>query len=175
MLLGVALLIPTAYAGLIGAPFAPTRSRIVRKAFAEIQLGAEDVLIDLGAGDGRIVLEAARRGAAAIGYELSPMMWFIAWLRTQFPPTRWKRSPVIRFGNFYKQDLSQATVIFAFLTPRTMPCVKQQLSQQVIPNGRYLLVYAFPLRDVKPEKIVTLPKQGAIYIYDLQKLTKQLA
>lgn len=168
ILTGVGLLIPTAYAGLIGAPFAPTRRRIVRKAFEEIRLGGNDVLIDLGAGDGKIVLEAARRGATAVGYELSPIMWFIAKLRVG-------QHGQIRFGNFYQQNLSEATVLFAFLTPKTMPSVKKQLAQQVIPHGKYLLVYAFPFRDVEPEKVVTLPQQGAIYIYDLQKLTKQLA
>lgn len=168
ILIGVGLLIPTAYAGLIGAPFAPTRSRMFKAACDAIHLGPSDVLIDLGAGDGRVMIETARRGAKAVGYELSPIMWFIAKLRVG------KRGEV-RFGNFYKQNLSEATVLFAFLTPKTMPSVKKQLAQQIIPNGKYLLVYAFPFRDVEPEKVVTLPRQGAIYIYDLQKLTKQLA
>lgn len=166
ILLGVGLLVPTAYAGVIGAPYAPTWLNVIRKAFQAIQLGPSDTLIDLGAGDGRIVLEAARCGATAIGYELSPIMWAIAKLRIG-------RRGSIRFGNFYKQDLSQATVLFTFLMPKNMPRLKAWLAQQSIPRGKYALVYSFPLPNVEPEYIINVPQEGNIYIYDLPKLTKQ--
>lgn len=164
ILVAVALLIPTAYAGLIGAPYAPTWLKVVRKAFDAIKLGQDDFLIDLGAGDGRIVLEASRRGARATGFELSPIMWAITKLRTI-------GKGGIHFGNFYKQDISEATVLFTFLMPKNMPRLKTWLATQAIPHGKYLLAYAFPLPDVAPFQTVTVPKEGTIYIYDLRKLT----
>lgn len=159
----VALLIPTAYAGFIGAPYAPTRLSVVRKALRQIGLDKDDVLVDLGAGDGSIIIEAGKLGAQAIGWELSPIMFAVAWLRT--------RGVGVRYGNFFKQDLSAATVIFLFLMPKNVPHVKDWLSKQKFPRGRYLLSYAFPLPETSPAFTVSLPQKGTIYIYDLPKLT----
>lgn len=162
------LLIPTAYAGVIGAPYAPTFTPAIKQAFDYIKLGQEDTLIDLGAGDGRVLLAAARRGAASLGYELSPIMWAVVLLRTLG-----NKKIKIKLRNFYKQSLPNATVIFAFLMPKNMPKVRQYLSKQTLPNGRYLLVYAFPLPpDTKPLHVIRVPKCAPLYIYDLKGLTK---
>lgn len=183
LLAGVAVLIPTAYAGKIGAPYAPTRIAVVRRAFNMLEVGEDDVLVDLGAGDGKIVLEAAHRGARAIGYELSPIMWFVSWLRTQIPPRRWNlgslrrqrwQEPVVRFGNFYKKKLPQdTTVIFAFLMPYSMAGLKEYLVSQRLPNAKVLLSYAFPLKDEESLTVVREKKCAPLYVYDLQELKSQ--
>ncbi len=162
----VLLLIPTAYAGKIGAPYAPTRRRVVRKTFDQLNINEDDTLIDLGAGDGSILIEAARRGAKAIGFELSPIMYVIARLRT----LRY-RGVRILLRNFYKQPLREATVIFAFLMPNNMPKVRQMLNGQQIPNGRFFLSYMFALNDAQPITVIREENCGPIYVYDLQDLT----
>lgn len=142
-----------------------------------MQVGAGDTFVDLGAGDGYLVLEAARRGANAIGYELSPIMWAIAWIRAK---TRgWRKGSErqnprvsIRFANFYKQDISNATIVFAFLMPQNMPRLKAYLAAQSLPRAKYLLSYSFPLPGVAPKSTVTVPERGTIYVYDLNSLTK---
>lgn len=165
LLLALALLIPTGYAGWIGAPYAPTRALVVKKAFEMLSIGKGDVVVDLGAGDGKILFEASRRGARAYGYELSPIMWAIAWVRAL------GKKVSIRFGNFYNKKFSDATVIFAFLMPDIMPRVKEWLSHQTIPSGRYFLAYMFPLKDEAPLQIIKAEKCGPIYVYDLKALT----
>lgn len=174
----VALLIPTAYAGFIGAPYAPTRLSVVRKAFQKIGLGKDDVLVDLGAGDGSIVIEAGKLGAQAIGWELSPIMWAVAKVRIYFLPLtkgEYSRNARVgvRYGNFFKQDHSAATVIFLFLMPKNMPHVKDWLSKQSFPRGRYLLSYAFQLPDTAPAFTVSLPQKGTIYIYNLKEISQK--
>ena len=168
VLIGVVLLIPTAYAGKIGAPYAPTRIAAVRRAFKEIELSGDDVLVDLGAGDGKILLKAALSGAQAEGYELSPILWVIAKLRT-FTHRRIR----LYYRNFYKADLSRATVIFSFLMPQNMPRVRQFLKQQTIPKGTYFLSYAFPFKDadLEPLSVIREPNCAPLYIYDLRQLT----
>lgn len=166
----MALLIPTAYAGKIGAPYAPTRLKVVRQAFDKLKIGPGDVLVDLGAGDGSIVKEAGKRGATAMGYELSPIMWLVAFLRTwRLPKTK------IYWRNFYKQQFPQATIVFAFLMPANMPRVRQFLEQQEMSHGRYFLSYMFPLKNVEPVTTVRAEKCGPIYVYDLQELQNQKA
>jgi SAM-dependent methyltransferase len=163
------LLIPTAYAGYIGAPYVPTWRRPIQRALASIKLSAADHLVDLGAGDGRVLVAAARRGAAATGYELSPVLWFIAVLRT----LRFRRVHVLA-RNFYKQSLpADTTVVFIFLMPDHMQEVLELLARQSLPKARRCLVYAFPFKTITPLEVIKEPKCLPLYIYDWSKLTNQ--
>lgn len=79
---------------------------------------------------------------------------------------------MVRFGNFYKQNISQASIVFVFLMPQNMPRLKDYLATQSLPRGKYLLSYSFPLPGVEAINTVTVPQKGTIYIYDLKPLTK---
>lgn len=168
ILAGVLLLLPTAYAAKIGAPYVPVRGRSLEQAFQELGIGSDDVVVDLGAGDGKVLRAAAAHGATTRGYELSPLLWPIAWFRSRGLP----KNQLI-FGNFYKADLSDATIVYAFLVPNTMPRLKQFLATQTIPHSRYLLSFMFPFKDVTPLKIIRSTGNGPIYVYDLRLLTKK--
>ena len=163
------LLIPTAYAGLIGAPYAPTFTPAFRRAFDYIKLSKKDTVVDLGSGDGKVVLEAAKRGAKGIGYELSPIFWAISWVRGLGV-----KNASFKMLNFYKKSLPlETTVIFAFLMPEHMDEVKDYLAKQNLPNGKYFMAYSFPLpKEVVPIHVVHEPKTGRVFIYDLKQLTK---
>lgn len=170
LLLLVIPLIPTAYAGLIGAPWVPSRREAVDKAMKDLNIGPGDTVIDLGAGSGTVLLSAAARGATALGYELSPIMWLAAKLRTSaHPPGKGGKGGFasIKFKNFYKQTLSpETTVIFAFLMPDNMPRLKKYLASQNLPNLKHVLAYTFPFKDIPPRRIIKTPQSGAIYVYD---------
>lgn len=158
-------MIPTAYAGKIGAPYAPTRLPVVKKAFDWAGIGASNTLVDLGAGDGKILLEAARRGATAIGYELSPIMWAIAWVRM--------RGRGVKFANFYKQTLPpQTNRIFAFLMPHNMGRVAAFLKRQKLPDKTLVFAYAFPFTEVEPLTVIRAKNCAPLYIYELHVITK---
>lgn len=161
------LLLPTAYAGLIGAPYAPTFSQTIQQAFTWIKLGKGDLLVDLGAGDGRTLLAAARRGARALGYELSPIMWLIAWLRAKALP-----NTKVRLANFYRQQLpNDTTVVFVFLMPKIMPRVRQYLANQRLLQCRAVLVYAFPFPDLTPQHVIREKGRLPLYSYNYAQLT----
>lgn len=162
------LLIPTGYAGLIGAPYAPTFAAAYKRAFEYINLGSSDKIVDLGSGDGKVILEAARRGASGVGYELSPIFWIISSLRGMG-----KKGVSFQMKNFYKLELpSDTTVVFAFLMPEHMNEIKDLLAKQTLPRAKYFLAYAFPLpKEIEPLHVVHEPKTARLYIYDLKKLT----
>ncbi|MBI1834030.1 MAG: hypothetical protein HYR90_04375 [Candidatus Andersenbacteria bacterium] len=160
LVVGVILLIPTAYAGKIGAPWVPTRKRAIMKALQELEIGKGSTVVDLGAGDGKVLVAAVSNGATAIGFELSPIMWVIATLRTL------GRAQVI-WGNFYKKPLpANTTAVFVFLLPETMPRLKKYLKEQSMPTLKYVMSYAFPFKDIVPVKVIKEPKCAAIYVYD---------
>ena len=67
--LGGAILMIFALPALIGAPYVPSRSREVQRLFAEaLPIGKGDVVLDIGSGDGVVLMAAAQQGARAIGY-----------------------------------------------------------------------------------------------------------
>jgi hypothetical protein len=166
ILIGVLLLLPTAYAAKIGAPYAPTFSAAIKNAFDFIKVNKNDVLVDLGAGDGKVLLAAHAREAEAIGYELSPIMAAIVCFRTLG-----KKRIKIHLSNFYKKKLPpKTTIIFAFLMPENMNKVRQYLAQQELPNLRLVVIYAFPFKDVAPVKTIHTPKCARMFIYDPKEL-----
>lgn len=165
ILILLAFLVPTAYAAKIGAPFVPAKRRGIQKAFSQIGLGKDDVFVELGCGDGRFLVEAAKTGATVKGYELSPIMWVIARLRTLG-----KKNITVSFKNFYKQPLNDATVVYTFLLPQNMERLRQSLSTKSMPRGKYFLSYGFALPNTKPLYIVREDKELPLYVYDLKAL-----
>lgn len=158
----VLLLIPTVYAGLIGAPYVPSFRAAFRRAFDRIKLGHGDLLVDLGAGDGKVLIEAARRGARAYGFELSPILWAVSSIRALG-----RRRVTVRWRNFLKQTLPpDTTVVFIFLLPDHMAKIQAYLSRQHLPRAKYCLVYAFPFPGLTPREVIREPKCLPLYIYD---------
>lgn len=161
--IGLLFLIPTAYAGYIGAPYAPTRIAPVKKAFALLGLGKDDVVLDLGAGDGKIMFEAVRVGARAIGYELSPILYIVAFLRLVG-----QKNARLSYGNFFKKPISDATVIFIFLMPAHMEQVRAFIAKGKGKNLQYILSYAFPFKDITPVQVIREKNCAPLYIYEAQ-------
>jgi precorrin-6B methylase 2 len=91
----------------------PTPKSLVQAMLDKANVGPGDFLVDLGSGDGRIVIEAAKRGAKAIGIEYNPDM-------VKLSEEAAKREGVANKAKFYKMDLfeydfSEATVVSMYL------------------------------------------------------------
>ncbi len=140
------LTIPGAYAMWTGAPFVPTGRKIMGRmlALADIQKG--ECVYDLGCGDGRLVFAAAKRGAQAIGYELSLPTYLIAKFRSIF-----HKKSEIRLGNFWTADLSDADVIFCFLLQETMQTFREHIWPR-LPSGCRVVSHAFTMRGIEALK-----------------------
>lgn len=125
---------------IFGAGWSPTPIETVRAMLRLGDVGQDDVLFDLGAGDGRIVTIAAKEfGARAIGYEIDPIRFLISWLRIIF--TGVVNKATVRFKNFYKADLRSATVVTLFLRQHTNERLREKLEQELAPGSRVLTYY----------------------------------
>lgn len=128
----------------IGAPWLPLRRRDLPDGFALADIKSSDTVIDLGSGDGRLLVEAAKRGATLIGYELNP---FLVW---------WSRRKLLVFSDrakIYRQnllnaDLSQASVIYIFGITSIMPDVARKVVSECKPGTR-IISFAFELPGLK--------------------------
>lgn len=163
-LFGLALLAAlalTAYAAWRGAPWLPTPVAAVNAALDAAGAGPGDCVVDLGAGDGRVLLAAARRGASAVGYELSPFFLVIAWLRAR----AYRRQISVRCADGFSADLSAATVLFAFLRPATMPRLGSALDRRRTGTAVRVVAYAFPLPNRVPERVLRVPRCAPLFLY----------
>lgn len=93
----------------------PTPQALVDKMLDLAKVTSEDYLIDLGSGDGRTVIEAAKRGTRALGIEYNPDM--VALSRQNADNEGVKDMAQFKEADLFETDLSQATVITMFLLP----------------------------------------------------------
>jgi SAM-dependent methyltransferase len=175
-LVGLWLMIPYLY----GLPWVPTHYQRIRKALELAQLRPGEVLYDLGAGDGRVLIIAAREYQAhAIGIEISAGLCLVAWLRTRF--SHLSKQVTIKQGNFYKMDLKDADVVFAYMTSGQAPRLRPRLEDQLKPGARVVTI-SFDMEGWQPDAIddknlvflYNMPAtRGDVSSYLLQKLIKE--
>ncbi len=95
-----------------GAPYVPSHRRDIRRIFREgRRLTSEDIVLDIGAGDGAVLIEAAKVGAKAIGYEINPILVLIACWRTR----KYRDKVQVVWANAWRRKpLERVTVLYAF-------------------------------------------------------------
>jgi SAM-dependent methyltransferase len=109
----MALLFTYAYGGLKAAPWVPMRSRDLTRLDRLIPLKSTDRVYDLGCGDARTLAHSLEKGAhSATGYEVSLIPYILAQRHKRLHGKKLR----LLFRDFWKEDLSDATVIFIFLS-----------------------------------------------------------
>ncbi|HEX8350308.1 MAG TPA: class I SAM-dependent methyltransferase [Hymenobacter sp.] len=143
---------------LYGAPYVPTLSRQTEVALDLLNLKKGQTMLELGCGDGKVLLAAAARGYVVVGYELNPILALIAWLRTR----RYGHQVRVVCGNFWNQAWPPADGIFVFLLDKFMVRLDTAIKKQ--PHRPVRLVsFAFQIPGTKPKAA----KEG-IYLYEYQ-------
>ena len=119
----------------VGAGWEPTSRRKVKRMLEMSGVGESDVVYDLGSGDGRVILEAARTfHAKAVGIEADPLRVLISRLAVAL--LRSEGNVKVIWGNFYHADLREATVVTVFLSQRTNQKLKSKLMAELRPGTR---------------------------------------
>src|SRR5487761_1104611 len=85
---------------LFGAPYLPTLKPQIKGIIDLAELQTGDTVLELGCGDGRVLIAMARAGINSVGYELNPILAFIAWLRTR----RYRGKIKVVWGNFWNKS-----------------------------------------------------------------------
>lgn len=148
-------LIPGLYAAITSAPFVPSSRKRHKTMLALADLKSDDVVYDLGCGDGRLVFESAKHVKKSIGYELSIPLVLFGKLRRFLSRSK----ADIRFGNMWKQNYQDADVIFCYLLPNAIKRFHQDIWPTLKPGTR-VVSNAFQMHDVSPIK-----KEGKVYLY----------
>jgi tRNA A58 N-methylase Trm61 len=145
---------------LIGAAWSPASKRVVDKILDLADVGSQDILYDLGSGDGRIVVRAARKyQATGLGIEADPLR--VIWSRINLKILGLNKQTRIIWGDIFKQDISHATVVTVFLWQRTNEKLKEKLQRELKPGTR-IISYIWTFSGWKP---LAVDEKDRIYLY----------
>ncbi len=140
--------------------FVPTPQQVVDKMLELAQVKKDDLVYDLGCGDGRIVVTAAKKfGCRAIGYDISPK-------RVKESLENVKKNNVgdlvrIEQQDIFTLDLSKANVITLYLLPSLNVKLIPQLDK--LKPGSRIVSHDFDMKGVKPDKTVIIPDEEDDY------------
>jgi len=132
-------------------PFVPTPQDVVERMLELAQVKKGDVVYDLGSGDGRIVITAAKKyGVRAIGFEIDPDL--IKQSRENIRKEGVAHLAEIREQDIRTVDLSPASVVTMYLLPEVNLMLRPNLWRQLKPGSR-VVSHDFDMADWKAEKV----------------------
>lgn len=132
----------------------PTSAELVEKMLDLAKVGPSDFVVDLGSGDGRNVIAAAKRGARALGVEYNPDMVTLSQRLAAEAGVSDKATFVQ--GDMFEADFSEATVLALFLLPDNLERLKPKFNK--LKPGTRIVLNTFGVPGWKPD--VTEQVQG---------------
>ena len=143
-----------------GAPWVPTPYKIIERMLTLAEVKPEDVVYDLGSGDGRVIIEAARSfGAKAVGIEIDPLRFM--WTKTRIYFLRLSDKVNVKLGNFFKINISDADVVIIYLLQETNIKLIDKFIRELRPGTR-IVSNTFTLPGLK---IINYDEEYKIYVY----------
>jgi 16S rRNA A1518/A1519 N6-dimethyltransferase RsmA/KsgA/DIM1 with predicted DNA glycosylase/AP lyase activity len=140
---------------LFGAPYLPTLSKQKETALDLLDLRPGQTLLELGSGDGRVLLAAAKRGIKTVGIELNPILFVISLIVT----FRYRKDVKIIWGNFWSKKWPETDGIFVFLLDKYMPKLDKRIKTgQRKPTK--VASFAFEITGKKPTK-----EKDGVFLY----------
>lgn len=150
------IVLPFGFVLLFGAPYLPTRKAQANLALDMLGLKEGDIFVDLGSGDGAVLIEAAKRGYKCYGYELNPLVWCVSKLRT----LRYGSQVTVYCRNFWREPLPKETKgVFVFLLEKYMSKLDQKLTAELKKNT-FIVSYTFEIPNRKTYKY-----KNALFLY----------
>jgi SAM-dependent methyltransferase len=137
----------------VDAPYIPTPQNVVEKMLELAEVQKDDLVYDLGCGDGRIVVTAAKRyGCRAVGFDNNSER--VKESRESAKKNGVESLVTIQQRDIFTLDLGKADVVTLYLLPRLNIKLIPQL-QKLKPGSR-IVSHDFAMRGVKPEQVVDL-------------------
>ena len=136
-------------------PYVPSPIEVIDRMLEFADVKKDDVVFDIGSGDGRMVIQAAKKyGARGVGIELDPRL-------VQLARAEAKREGVdqlveFRQGDAFKADVSPATVVTLYMLPSFNRLFRPILEKQLKPGTR-IVVHDYPIEGWNPVKWEEMP------------------
>lgn len=144
-----------------GAPYVPSSSDAAQTMIrlARIQRGM--IVYDLGSGDGKLLFQAAKMGAHAIGFEMNPYLVFFTWVRILFSKER--AHIHVYWKNIWTANIKDADVVFLYLIPWHMKKMSTMLKKQC-KSGTKIVSNSFIFDSMK---LLDKDESKHIYVFEI--------
>ena len=150
------ILVCFAFVLLFGAPYLPTLKQQQTEALKMLGLKPGETLLELGCGDGRMLVTAAKQGINGVGYELNPIIYLVA----KFVTFKYRKQAKVEFGSFWHKNWPPVDGIYVFLHTRFMEKLDKKIIQQYPGKKIKLVSYAFPIKAKK-----ATAEKSALFLY----------
>ncbi len=151
--------------------YVPTPMAVVDKMLEMAQVKKDDLLYDLGCGDGRIVIAAAKKyGCKAVGYDINPER--VKQSRKNVDANDIGDLVKIEQADVFELDLSDANVITLYLLPSLNVKLIPQLEK--LEPGSRIVSHDFDMRGVKPDKVVKIKPEDSYREHEVYLWTTPL-
>lgn len=148
----------------LGDPYIPTPAKLVRAKLEFGEVKRDDKVYDLGCGDGRVLVIAAKKyGCHGVGVEFQPSVAELAWSKVADHSVEDRVE--IRCEDYQETDLSEADLVVLYLTLRTLVTLSDKLRE--LKSGARIVTHDFPLTGWKlsEQSAWTSPKGQAVPLF----------
>lgn len=156
---------------MLDAPYVPTPHPIVRRMLQLADVKPGEVVYDLGAGDGRIVIEAAREfGAYGVGVELDPGRY--SKIQERVRRLGLKEQVTVLHQSYYDTSLRDADVVTLYLLPKTNLRLRWRFLSELKPTAR-IVAHDYPIPGLKADRTIYVKYGGSIhklYLYHMSRI-----
>jgi SAM-dependent methyltransferase len=144
----------------LDVPYVPTPKRVVDKMLDIAQVGSTDMVYDLGCGDGRLIITAAKeKGARGVGIDLNPTRI----IESNENAARAKVKDRVTFiqQDLFETDFSEATVLTLYLLPEVNLMLRPRILTELKPGSR-VVSHDFDMKEWEPDDTAVI---GSSHIY----------
>ncbi|HVZ59114.1 MAG TPA: 50S ribosomal protein L11 methyltransferase [Patescibacteria group bacterium] len=133
------------------SPWWRTNAKVAKAIVELAKITSDDVVYDLGCGDGTALITAATMvGARGVGIEIDPSRAWIAKIRIWLHGLRHHLK--IKRNDLFKENISEATVVVVYLIPKALKRLEHKFYQELKPGTR-IISFVYPIDYLKPDKI----------------------
>jgi len=148
-------------------PYVPTPERVVKQMLEIAKVGEGDIVYDLGCGDGRVVVTAAKDFGVkkAVGVEINDER--IREVQDNIKKNGVEGRVQVVKGNFFEVDISEATVVTMFLLTNVNEMLRPKLEKELKPGTR-VISHEFEMRGWTPKQVVRVEDGNmthTVYLY----------
>lgn len=141
------------------APYIPTKFEAIKKVLKLVGVKKGKKFYELGSGDGRVVLEAAKLGAEAVGIEQSFLrVLYSRWKARQLASHMSGGNAVFYHGNVFTRNYSDADIVYIYLLPIGVGKLEEKLKKE-LKKGALVITQTYHFKSWKPFKKIDFSKE----------------
>jgi len=126
-----------------GAPYVPTDRKKIEEMIKLSSLKKGDKMVDIGSGDGRIVIAFAKKGIESYGFEINPLLVWLS--RRNIKKAGVEDKAFIHLKDFWKEDFSKFSLVTMYAIPHIMKRLYKKLKKELPKNAQIISsVFKFP-------------------------------